>query len=435
MHFLKRLRPSRPAGCIFFTLSLVCMGHTFAADEYSEEALHNRVAGILKKTPLIDGHNDLPIVYTMRVGGNLDQMPFTSDLLAIEKPTHTDHSRMVQGMMGGQFWSVYIPIRTYPGTNGDVARVLKQIDVVHRMIATYPDQLELALTADEIIDAHRRGKIASMMGIEGGHAIEDSLANLRMLYEAGARYMTLTHSKGLRWADSATDKERVGGLSPFGKEVVREMNRIGMMVDLSHVSVNAMNDALDISTAPVIFSHSSAFALTAHKRNIPDQVLLRLKANNGVAMVTFFPSYVSETVRLSWLDLREKINSESNDPKEQIKLFMAQRLSLPRPTLADVADHIDHIKNLIGIDYIGIGGDYDGMPPGPVGLEDVSTYPALFVELLRRGYSDSDVAKIAGKNVLRVMKDVEKVASKEQLSRLPSNVQIDELDADAAEAP
>ena len=274
-----------------------------------------------------------------------------------------------------------------------------------------------------------------MMGIEGGHAIEDSLANLRMLYEAGARYMTLTHSKGLRWADSATDKERVGGLSPFGKEVVREMNRIGMMVDLSHVSVNAMNDALDISTAPVIFSHSSAFALTAHKRNIPDQVLLRLKANNGVAMVTFFPSYVSETVRLSWLDLREKINSESNDPKEQIKLFMAQRLSLPRPTLADVADHIDHIKNLIGIDYIGIGGDYDGMPPGPVGLEDVSTYPALFVELLRRGYSDSDVAKIAGKNVLRVMKDVEKVASKEQLSRLPSNVQIDELDADAAEAP
>ena len=289
MHFLKRLRPSRPAGCIFFTLSLVCMGHTFAADEYSEEALHNRVAGILKKTPLIDGHNDLPMVYTMRVGGNLDQMPFTSDLLAIEKPTHTDHSRMVQGMMGGQFWSVYIPIRTYPGTNGDVARVLKQIDVVHRMIATYPDQLELALTADEIVDAHRRGKIASMMGIEGGHAIEDSLANLRMLYEAGARYMTLTHSKGLRWADSATDKERVGGLSPFGKEVVREMNRIGMMVDLSHVSVNAMNDALDISTAPVIFSHSSAFALTAHKRNIPDQVLLRLKANNGVAMVTFSP--------------------------------------------------------------------------------------------------------------------------------------------------
>jgi membrane dipeptidase len=414
---------------IFLLLTFLCMGNTFAADRHSEEALNKRVARVLKKTPLIDGHNDLPMAYTMRVGGNLDQMPFTSDLSTIEKPTHTDHPRMVKGMMGGQFWSVYIPIAAYPGTSGDVARVLKQIDVVHRMIATYPDQLELALTADEVIRAHQRGKIASMMGIEGGHAIEDSLANLRMLYKAGARYMTLTHSKGLRWADSATDEERVGGLSPFGNEVVREMNRMGMLVDLSHVSVNTMNDALDVSTAPVIFSHSSAFSLTAHKRNIPDEVLLRLKENNGVAMVTFFPSYVSETVRLSWLDLREKIKIETDDPKEQMKLFMAQRSTLPRPTLADVADHIDHIRNLIGIDYIGLGGDYDGMPPGPVGLEDVSTYPALFVELLRRGYSDSDIAKIAGKNVLRVMKDVEKVARKEQSRRLPSNAQIEELDA------
>jgi len=428
VHFLKLLHHNPYTGSIFLILSLLCMGNTFAADRYSDEALNKRVAGVLKKTPLIDGHNDLPMRYTMQVQGNLDQMPFTSDLSAIKKPTQTDHPRMLKGMMGGQFWSVYIPIAAFPGASGDVARVLTQIDVVHRMITTYPDQLELALTADELIDAHRRGKIASMIGIEGGHAIENSLANLRMLYKAGARYMTLTHSKGLRWADSATDGERVGGLSPFGKEVVHEMNRLGMLVDLSHVSVNAMNDALDVSSAPVIFSHSSAFALTAHKRNIPDEVLLRLKVNHGVAMVTFYPSYVSETVRLAWINLREKIAIETEDPRERTKLFIAQRPALPRPTLADVADHIDHIRNLIGIDYIGLGGDYDGMPPGPVGLEDVSTYPALLIELLRRGYSDADIAKIAGRNILRVMQDVETVARKEQARRLPSNAQIDELD-------
>ena len=404
------------------------MGNTFAVDRYSDEALNKRVASVLKKTPLVDGHNDLPMLYTMQVQGNLDQMPFTSDLSAIAEPTQTDHPRMLKGMMGGQFWSVYIPIAAYPGASGDVARVLKQMDLVHRMITTYPDQLELALTAKEVISAHRRGKIASMMGIEGGHAIENSLANLRMLYKVGARYMTLTHSKGLRWADSATDEERVGGLSPFGKEVVHEMNRIGMLVDLSHVSVNAMNDALDVSSAPVIFSHSSAFALTAHKRNIPDEVLLRLKVNNGVAMVTFYPSYVSETVRLAWIDLRKKVNAQTDDPKEQTKLYRAQLSTLPRPTLADVADHIDHIRDLIGIDYIGLGGDYDGMPPGPIGMEDVSTYPALLKELLRRGYSDADIAKIAGRNILRVMQDVEAVARKEQVRRLPSNAQIDELD-------
>lgn len=411
---------------ILLALCLLPIGNTFATD--SDEALRKRVYSVLKETPLIDGHNDLPMEYTNRVKGNLDQMPFTSDLSAIERPTHTDYPRMVKGMIGGQFWSVYIPITAYPGASGDVGRVLKQIDVVHRMITTYPDQLELALTANEIISAHHRGKIASLMGIEGGHSIENSLANLRMLYRTGARYMTLTHSKGLRWADSATDEERVGGLSPFGKEVVREMNRLGMLVDLSHVSVSAMNDALDVSTAPVIFSHSSAYALTAHKRNIPDEVLLRLQANNGVAMVTFFPSYVSETVRLSWIRLREMVNAQTDDPKEQTKLYRAQLLTLPRPTLADVADHIDHIRNLIGIDHIGLGGDYDGMPPGPIGLEDVSTYPALLTELLRRGYSDADIAKIAGGNILRVMQAVEIVARTEQTRRLPSNAQIEELD-------
>ncbi|MDG1232680.1 MAG: membrane dipeptidase, partial [Pseudomonadales bacterium] len=217
---MKLLRHNPYRSSIFLILSLLSAGNTFAADRYSDEALTKRVASILKSTPLVDGHNDLPMQYSARVKGNLDQMPFTSDLSALEKPTQTDHPRMLKGMMGGQFWSVYIPIAAYPGASGDVARVLTQIDVVHRMITTYPDQLELALTANEVLEAHRQGKIASMMGIEGGHAIENSLSNLRMLYQAGARYMTLTHSKGLRWADSATDEERVGGLSPFGKEVV-----------------------------------------------------------------------------------------------------------------------------------------------------------------------------------------------------------------------
>ena len=428
MLFMKLLHVTPYGISILLTLGLLCMQNTFASDTYSDQALTKRIARILKTTPLIDGHNDLPMHYTTRVNGNLDQMPFTSDLSQLEKPTQTDHPRMLKGMMGGQFWSVYIPIAAYPGASGDVARVLTQMDVVHRMITTYPDQLELALTANEVLEAHRQGKIASMMGIEGGHAIENSLSNLRMLYKAGARYMTLTHSKGLRWADSATDEERVGGLSLFGKEVVHEMNRLGMLVDLSHVSVNTMHDALDVSTAPVIFSHSSAFALTAHERNIPDEVLLRLKVNNGVAMVTFYPSYVSETVRLAWISLREEVSAQTKDPKEQAKLYRAQFATLPRPTLADVADHIDHIRNLIGINYIGLGGDYDGMPPGPIGLEDVSTYPALLKELLRRGYSNADIAKIAGKNILRVMQDVEAVAGKEQARRLPSNAQIDELD-------
>ena len=413
---------------IVIAISLLLTITALASKPSTGITLEKRVTKVLSQTPLIDGHNDLPMQYTLRAQGNLNRMPFTSDLSKIKNPTHTDHPRMIKGMIGGQFWSVYIPITSYPGADGDVNRVLNQIDLVHRMISTYPNQLKLALTADEIITAHREGKIASLIGIEGGHAIEDSLANLRMLYKTGARYMTLTHSKGLRWADSATDKERIGGLSAFGEEVVREMNRIGMLVDLSHVSVNTMKDALRVSTAPVIFSHSSAYAVTAHERNIPDEVLLSLKENKGVAMVTFFPSYVSEKVRLAWINLREKINGQTDDPKERTKLFLVNSSTLPRPTIEDVVDHISHIRDLIGINHIGLGGDYDGMPPGPIGLEDVSTYPALFLELLRRGYSDKDIAKIAGGNILRVMKDAELVSQKTQANGFPSNAQIEILD-------
>ena len=408
---------------------LACSWNLLAQDPaISDESLFKRVAQILENTPLIDGHNDLPGVYTRRVQGHLDLMPFHEDLSVIDPPTHTDLPRLRQGMMGAQFWSVYIPISAYPGEPGAASRVMRQIDLVHRLIYKYPDDLELALTSTDIVRIHGQGKIASLMGIEGGHAIENSLSTLRMLYAAGARYMTLTHSKGLRWADSATDENRVGGLSKFGVEVVREMNRLGMLVDLSHVSANTMHDALDTSVAPVIFSHSSAYGLTAHKRNIPDDVLARLATNRGIAMVTFFPSYVSEEVRVAWASLREEINKTTSDPAEQRKLFLASSHNLPRATLFQVADHIDYIRNKIGIEHIGLGGDYDGMPPPPIGLEDVSTYPDLFVELLKRGYSDDEVAKIAGKNLLRVMREVETIAAAEQRKRPPSDALIEEID-------
>ena len=400
------------------------------ADErgLDERELEARVLAILAETPLIDGHNDLPYAYTVRTKGRLDAMPFTDDLTKLERPTHTDLDRLRAGRMGAQFWSVYIPIKAYPGAPGDTARVMLQIDLVHRLIQQHPDALELALTSSDIRRIHKSGKIASLMGMEGGHAIENSLASLRMLYRVGARYMTLTHSKGLRWADSATDEPRVDGLTEFGRQVVREMNRLGMLVDLSHVSVATMHDALDVTAAPVIFSHSSAFAKTAHVRNVPDDVLRRVRDNGGIVMVTFFHTYINEEVRIAWAEAMAAIQAMTEDPDARRALMNARRPSLPRPTLSDVADHIDHIRDVIGVEYIGLGGDYDGMPPGPIGLEDVSTYPALLAELLRRGYSDSDVARIAGENFLRVMADAEAVSAQLQKAGPPSDVLIEEVD-------
>jgi membrane dipeptidase len=391
----------------------------------NQKKLEERVDRILKKTPLIDGHNDLPWGYWRRVEGRINAMPMDDDLTGFEPPTHTDLDRLRKGRVGGQFWSVYTPIKAYPGESGEASRVLRQMDLVYRLIERHPSDLELALTAADIRRIHRSGKIASMMGIEGGHAIENSLATLRMLYRAGARYMTLTHGKGLRWADSATDESRVGGLTEFGVAVVKEMNRLGMLVDLSHVSVETMFDALDATAAPVIYSHSSAFSVTRHPRNVPDEVLLKVKENGGVVMVTFFPTYVSEPLRIAFNALKETVNQETDDPIERQKLMKERSVNLPRPTLSQVADHIDHIRALIGVEHIGLGGDYDGMPPGPIGLEDVSTYPALFVELLRRGYSDRDIAAIAGDNVLRVMSQAEKVAKKLQKTTTPDDRLID----------
>ncbi|MBA59705.1 MAG: membrane dipeptidase, partial [Gammaproteobacteria bacterium] len=388
----------------FATITLFLLTSSIALSDTEE--LETKVAKILKRTPLIDGHNDLPILYTMRANGDLSKLPFRGNLEITSRPTHTDLARMRRGMVGAQFWSVFIPINKYGGEAGDTGKVLKQIDIVHRLVKENQSDLEIALTADDILRIHSEGKIASLIGIEGGHAIENSLATLRMLYELGARYMTLTHSKGLSWADSATDVRQVGGLTEFGVEVVKEMNRIGMLVDLSHVSNSTMNQALDASSSPVIFSHSSAASVTRHPRNVSDELLLRLKENSGIIMITFFPSYISQRVDQAWKDIQEKAKKTPGTPEERRKFFFEEVSSdlVPKASIKDVADHIDHVRNLIGSDFIGLGSDYDGMPGAPTGLEDVSKFPALFVELLRRGYSEAEIEKIAGKNLLRVMR-------------------------------
>ena len=396
------------------------------------ETFEQRVAIVLRTTPLIDGHNDIPWAMRTRDTNRLDRIDLDADLTRIEVPTHTDIPRLRRGQVGGQFWSVYVPIREYGGGSEHTQLVIEQIDLVHLMVDRYAETFELAYTAADIRRIHASGKIASLIGMEGGHAINDSLAVLRRMYQLGARYMTLTHSKGLRWADSATDKVRHNGLTVFGEAVVREMNRLGMLVDLSHVAADTMRDAIRVSEAPIIFSHSSAFALVPHQRNVPDDVLKLVGGNNGIVMVTFYPSYVSEATRRYFVKAmveRERLQAEFSEGEVRRRLQAWQQANpSPRPTLAQVADHIDYIRDVAGIDHIGIGADYDGMPPGPVGLEDVSTYPALLVELLKRSYSDNDIAKIAGGNILRVMRDVELAAERIAKQRPPSTVTIHDFD-------
>ncbi len=387
--------------------------------------LDERARSLLRQTPLIDGHNDTPWQYRKRVELKLDGLDFAGDLSTLDPPMHTDINRLRQGGVGAQFWSVYIPAQR-GGKPGDTRTVIEQIDFVKRLVDRYPDYLELALTADDIERIHADCKIASLIGMEGGHSIEDSLAVLRATYELGARYMTVTHSKNTNWADSATDDAQFDGLNDFGREVIREMNRLGMLVDLSHVSPATMHDTLDVTAAPVIFSHSSAFAVCNHVRNVPDDVLLRVRDNGGVVMVVFLGYYVSEDLR-TWAERRQSeraaLAKDQGGDNVAITAGLAawDRLNpKPRATIGQVVDHMDHIRDLIGLDYIGIGGDYDGTSSLPVGMEDVSTYPALIVEMLRRGYTDDAVRKIIGLNVLRVMREVEAVAAKLQAEREPS---------------
>ncbi|MFV2066964.1 MAG: dipeptidase [Pirellulales bacterium] len=371
-----------------------------------------RALEIHRRALLFDGHNDLP--WQIREKGSPSFS--TLDLAKKQKGQHTDIPRLRQGGVGAQFWSVYVPAET-DRTGMALIETLEQIELVHAMIRRYPDVFELALNADDVRRIHREGRIASLIGVEGGHSIEGSLGVLRKLYELGARYMTLTHSKTLAWADSATDAAKHDGLSPFGEEVVREMNRLGMLVDLSHVSVATMRDALRVSQAPVIFSHSAARALADHPRNVPDEILRRTAAQGGVVMVNFYSGFVvPEAARISAerYGVFDRFRKEFPDQAETQRAMARWEAAHPMPagTIHDVVDHIDHMVQVAGIDHVGLGGDYDGVSQLPTQLEDVSCYPYITQALLDRDYTEPQIRKILGENALRVLDAAEQVASK-----------------------
>lgn len=403
---------------------LVCVCMTtaiFPATSLADDAAERRLAevrALLREVPLIDGHNDLPWQYRKR-SGDLSAVDLRRDTSQLSPPWATDIARLRAGGVGGQFWSVYVPAML-PGAEAFQATV-EQIDLVHRLCVRYPDIFELALTADDVERIHRQGRIASLIGMEGGHSINNSLAALRMTYKLGARYLTLTHTKNTDWADAAGDEAKHGGLTSFGEEVVREMNRLGMLVDLSHVTDDTMRDALRVTKAPVIFSHSSAYALCHHPRNVPDDVLGMVKTNGGVVMVCFLPGYLTERDRADFeagMTERQRLQQlHANDPLKVdagMTEWRRSRQRSNRASLSDVADHIEHIRKVAGIDHVGIGSDYEGFSGPPVGLEDVSKYPALLAELLRRGYTHEEIKKVAGLNVLRAMRAAERVAAELQ---------------------
>jgi membrane dipeptidase len=400
-----------------------------------------RIDRILASTPLIDGHNDLPWELRTR---------FNSDVGAIDlsvnqagrpypggAPLMTDMPRLHAGRVGGQFWSVWIPVdvKGYEA----VQMTLEEIDIVKRLVERYPSDLELALSAPDIRRIHKAHRIASLIGVEGGHQINGSLAVLRQYYAAGARYMTLTHTANTPWADAATDNPQHHGLSPFGVEVVREMNRIGMLVDLSHVSPEAMKVALATTEAPVIYSHSSARAITDHPRNVPDDVLRLVAANGGVVMVNFYTAYVSQA-RATWEADREAEKARFNSPPygglyigqpERAAAALARwDEAHPKPAvvLSEVADHIEHVRKIAGIDHVGLGSDFDGIEEAPAGLEGVDRFPALLAELMRRGWSDADIAKLAGENLLRVLGEAEAVAARLRQRRAASIATLGDSD-------
>jgi membrane dipeptidase len=391
-----------------------------AAQETPTDAATATANAALEAAPIFDGHNDVPNQLRDRVANQINAFDFedttaTATTHPEGRAMQTDLARLKQGKVGAQFWSVYVP--SNPDEPEAVQQVIEQIDVTKRLIARYPAGLRYAETADQVERAMAEGKVASLMGMEGGHAIGSSLAVLRQLYALGARYMTLTHNSNTAWADAATDNPVHGGLSAFGMDVVREMNRIGMLVDLSHVSEATMLDALDVAKAPVIFSHSGARAINGHPRNVPDSVLARLPANGGIVMVVALPGFLNEQ-RRQWFAKR------SAEEARQRALFQGQPDTVktalaawdkanPEPvtTIKHMADHIDHIRKLAGVEFIGIGGDFDGMPSGPVGFEDVRGYPLLFAELARRGYSQVELEMIASRNALRVMRAAEAYAA------------------------
>ncbi len=369
----------------------------------------DRALAVLAEHPVLDGHNDLPYALRKLSYYDLDATDPYERLPA----THTDLPRLRAGRVGGQFWSVYVPT-SLAGTRA-VTATLEQIDLVHRLAAKHPDAFALCRSADDVEVAMADGRIASLVGMEGGHSIDGSLGVQRQMYTLGARYMTLTHNDNVPWADSATDVAACGGLTDFGVEVVHEMNRLGMLVDLAHVSTATMHAALDASRAPVVFSHSSCRALVDHLRDVPDEVLTRLATNGGVLMVTFVPAFVSATCA-TWEAqvVAEMVRRglRASDWEAEIAVAAEYASTVPRPfaTLSQVADHIDHARAVAGAEHVGIGGDYDGVDVLPVGLEDVSTYPLLFAELVERGWSDEELAGLACRNILRVLREAEAVA-------------------------
>lgn len=372
-----------------------------SAPDYRAEALR-----ILRTVPLIDGHNDIPDA--IRGRGGVEAV----DLAVSQPALMTDIGRLRGGRVSGQFWAAYVPVTTMDSGTHSAVYALEQIDLVRRLCRKNSRVMAMAYTAADVQRNFAAGKISCLIGIEGGHAIENSLGALRMFYDLGTRYMTLTHWRSLAWATASTDSAR-RGLSDFGKQVVLEMNRLGMLVDLSHVNDQTMSDALHTARAPAIFSHSSARALTNHARNVPDSILKLVAANRGVVMVNFNPGFVSETVRIygdsinARLDAMQKAGIDSAGRADSVKAWTAAG---PHATLAQVADHIDHIRRVAGVDCVGLGSDFDGIDEVPVGLEDVSKFPDLIAELLRRGWTGADVRKVAGLNILRVMRDAERVA-------------------------
>ena len=410
-HFLRS--KSGLVGFVALALSILLVGCAQPVTSSGDAAL-DQARALLAETILIDGHNDLPWQIRTHPGSQSDL-----DAFDLHKPTpfDTDLARLRAGGVGAQFWSVYIPSTT---TTGFTRTQLEQIDLARRMIARYPDDLAFATSSADIIAAKREGKIASMLGMEGGHAIENSLGVLRSYYDLGVRYMTLTHNKHIDWADSSTEHpERHRGLTEFGEQVVLEMNRLGMLVDLSHVSDATALHALKVSKAPVIFSHSSARGQANHPRNVPDDVLLQLKANGGVIMVTFLAHYIDDKVVQAVNPVmerfrREAANLKPGESRGALYRKIFGEANVPETNVAAAADHIDYIRKLIGPEYIGIGGDYDGNSLWPVGLSDVSMYPNLFAELIRRGWQEKELKMLAGENVLRVFREAEQVSKRLQ---------------------
>ncbi len=367
-------------------------------------------AELLAAHPIVDGHNDLPFALRELVGYDLDAY----DIGLRQKQTHTDLPRLAEGGVGAQFWSVFVP-SNWAGERA-VTATFEQIDVVHRIVARYRDRTVLATTEADVRQAWREGKLASLLGAEGGHSIDSSLAVLRAMFALGVRYLTLTHNDNVPWADSATDEAVLGGLNDFGREVVAEMNRLGMLVDLSHVSADTMRDALAVSASPVIFSHSSARAVCDVPRNVPDDVLATLAVNGGVCMVTFVPVFVSTRCRDFEAAAREELVRRGGNPRDGDQLAEAvtqYAAEQPRPkaTVAEVADHVEHVREVAGLAHVGLAGDYDGCDEFPTGLEDVTGYPALIAELIGRGWSTAELAGLTGENALRVLADARPTGS------------------------